>query len=373
MKPPFGWIGQRDESGLQRIALLPLVPLSWLYGVGARLHRAWYRRATRRVTLPIPVISVGNLVVGGSGKTPTAAWLARSLRDRGYRVAVASRGYAGRRGRGEGVVVVSDGRHVRSRAEIAGDEPMLLAGLLPGVPVLVGADRVAVGRRACSAFGAEILVLDDGFHHHPLARDIDVVTIDAQFGFGNAKVLPRGPLREPLCALRHADALVVIDGPLRPADLETIRALHPHVRRFSASKRPRSLRPLRGGPGDRPDVLDGRDVGMIAALAQPDSLRRTLERLGARVVAARTFRDHHRYRERDFRGLAADAPIWVTTEKDAVKMPPEWAAGVDVRVLSIDLEMSASESPIDEWIEALRERLEANASGPVPRAVERAV
>lgn len=353
------WVQQREESLLRRAALLPLVAPAWIYAAGARLHRAWYRPGSpRKIALPIQVLSVGNLVVGGTGKTPTAAWLANSLRRRGHKVAVASRGYAGRR-RGparDPVVSVSDGSYVLSRAEVAGDEPMVLAGLVPGVPVLVGPDRVAVGRRACSAFGAGVLILDDGFHHHRLHRDIDIVMVDAHFGFGNRKVLPRGPLREPLSALRFADVIGVIDGPLSAlpeADLETLQSLNPDLRYFTANKKPRGLRPLDGGIWESPETLSGADVGLIAGLARPDSLRRTLEHLGANVVAERTFRDHHRYRSSDLQRLPMDVPIWITTEKDAVKITPAWVADVDVRVLSIELEVSDAEMLLDWLVERL--------------------
>ncbi len=353
--PP--WVQQREESLLWRCLLLPLAPPAWIYGAGARLHRAWYRAGRKRV-LPIPVVSVGNLVVGGTGKTPTAAWLANSLRDRGYAVVIASRGYAGGSATraGDPIVPVSDGSFVLSRAELAGDEPMILSGMVPGVPVLIGADRVAVGLRACSAFGAEVLVLDDGFHHHPLHRDVDIVMIDAEFGFGNRKVLPRGPLREPLSALRFADVIGVVDGEpsaLPPADRETLQSLDAETQYFTAYKKPRGLRSLEGGVAEPPESLAGTEVGLIAGLARPDSLRRTLERLGARVVAERTFGDHHRYRSSDLRELPTDVSVWVTTEKDAVKITPSWVAGIDVRVLSIELEVADSEKLLDGLIDRL--------------------
>lgn len=354
--PP--WVQQREESWPWRVALCPLAAPAWVYGVGARLHRAWFRPASgRSKTLPIPVLSVGNLTVGGTGKTPTTAWLANALRRRGHRVAIASRGYSAgtRRRRGE-VVVVSDGRHVLSRAEVAGDEPMILAGMVPGVPVLVGGDRVAVGLRACSAFDAEVLILDDGFHHHPLHRDVDVVMLDGEFGFGNRKVLPRGPLREPLSALRYANLIGIVDGDLSTlpaADRRTLEALGSGVQHFTATRKPRALRPLAAAVSETPAVLAGVEVGLIAALARPASLRRTLERLGANVVAERTFRDHHRYRSRDLHGLPREVSLWITTEKDAVKITPEWAGGVDIRVLTIELEVEGAAQLLDGLVERL--------------------
>jgi len=346
----IGWLEQRDESGLRKLSLTPLVPVAWLYGAGARLHRALYeRRALAPRRIAGYVVSVGNLVVGGTAKTPLAAWLANALHRRGRKVVLASRGY-GRSGR-ESVGVVSDGQYVRGRVETAGDEPMLLAARTPGVPVLVGRDRGIVGLRALSAFGAEILVLDDGFQHHRLHRDVDLLTFDGRLGLGNRHILPRGPLREPLSALRHADAIGVVDGPLPASDEELLARAAPEAYRFGARRHPSTLRPLQGGAGTSPELLDGAEVGLLAALAQPRGFRRTLEALGAEVVAERTFRDHHRYRAADLRGLADEAPLWVTTEKDAMKIVPGWVGAADVRVLAIDLEIERSEMLVD-WIQS---------------------
>lgn len=344
------WLERREESTLQKLALSPLLPLGWIYGAGARLHRTLYDRAVlERRRLPAHVVSVGNLVVGGTAKTPLAAWLAVGLHRRGRKVVLASRGYRG--ASNEPVQVVSDGRFVRGRAEDSGDEPMLLAAHAPGVPVLVGRDRGVVGLRATSAFGADVLVLDDGFHHHRLHRDVDILTFDARLGLGNRQVLPRGPLREPLGALRHADAVVSVDGELPAADDALVRRLAPAARRIQARRLPSGVRPLAGGAKATSSSLRGVEVGMLAGLAQPRSFRRTLESLGARVVAERTFRDHHAYRRRDLAGLAEITPIWLTTEKDAVKIPPTWVGDADVRVLSIELEVEEAGGVLD-WLES---------------------
>jgi tetraacyldisaccharide 4'-kinase len=228
---------------------------------------------------------------------------------------------------------------------------MLLAAHAPGVPVLVSRDRVQAGLRALAVFNATVLVLDDGFHHHPLQRDVDLITIDGRFGFGNRKVLPRGPLREPLRALRYADAIAIIDGPLDPEDAATIQQFAPDAIRFSAYRRPKCVRPLRGGQGQSPEVLNGAAVGLIAGLAQPSSLRNTLLQLGARIVAERIFPDHHRYRQRDLAHLVREAPLWITTAKDALKITPEWTGRADVRVLEIDLDVVQPDTWVD-WLES---------------------
>jgi tetraacyldisaccharide 4'-kinase len=211
------------------------------------------------------------------------------------------------------------------------------------VPVLAGRDLALVGWRALSVFGAEVLVLDDGFQQHGLRRDVDVVTFDGGLGFGSGQVLPRGPLREPATALAAAQLVGVVDGPLPAADAARIGRLSPASTRFEARRVPRDLRSLDGGQALSPAVLNGVEVGMLAGLANPRAFQRTLEALGAKVVAERLFRDHHRYRRRDLRGLAKQAALWITTEKDAVKLLPFWAGGVDLRVLRIGIEVSEPE------------------------------
>jgi tetraacyldisaccharide 4'-kinase len=343
------WLEERGESALAAVARFPLDLVAWPYGLAASLHRAVYRSGLRRrVRIPGHVVSVGNLVVGGTAKTPLAAWIATRLQRRGRVVALVSRGYGGRGG--EPVEVVSDGRRVLGRASVVGDEALLLAAQAPGVPVLVGRDRARVGLRALAAYGADVLVLDDGFQHHRLHRDVDLVSFDAGLGFGNRRILPRGPLREPLHALRHAHAIGVVDGPLAADDAALIERIAPVAFRFQARRRPTGLRPLAGGSVAAPVSLAGAEVGMLAAIARPAAFRATLEALGMRVVAERTFRDHRRYRPGDLRGLAAQSPLWVTTEKDAVKLVPAWTGRADVRVLAIAMEVEEPERLLD-WIE----------------------
>jgi tetraacyldisaccharide 4'-kinase len=350
------WLTSREhESAALRAWLLPLYLLSLGYGLAARSHRALYegRWLTRR-RLSCRVVSVGSLVVGGGGKTPFAAWLASRLRERGNRVVLATRGY-GRRNR-EAVHALSDGRYLRGDVTGMGDEPLILAAHAARVPVLVGRDRGLVGLRAISTFGAEILVLDDGFQHHRLARDLDILTLDGGFGLGNRRLLPRGPLREPISALARAHAIGVLDGPLPREDSDVLdaRAIRPY--RFRILRHPSRLRSIDRDMGkdatrdESPGALAGVRIGMLAAIGQPDAFQRTLEALGATVIARRIFRDHHRYRARDLRDLERDAALWVTSEKDAVKILPAWARRVDLRVLTIELQVDDGDAFVD-WVE----------------------
>ena len=346
------WLDEGEESLWRAAARLTLAPASWLFGAGALLHRALYAHgALRSRALPIRVVSVGSLARGSAGVTLTAAWIANALHRRGHRVALAARGVGGARRARAAVLVVSDGRYVKSRFEVAGASAMILAAHSPGIPVLVGYDRFHVGVRAAAAFGTEILVLDDGFQCHPLERDVDVVAIDGLSGFGNRGLLPCGPLREPVRALRRTDAVGVIDSPLNGKDAEVLQRFASGAFRFSAHRKPVAVRPLRGGAADPPEVLEGAAVGLISEIARPTSLRNTVEQLGAKVITERSFRDHHRYGPRDVRYLYRNAPLWITTEKDAIRINPDWIGRADVRVLSIKLEV-AQEGPLLDWLEA---------------------
>jgi tetraacyldisaccharide 4'-kinase len=312
------WLFARDETAWRRALLAPLVPLAGLYRAGARLHRAAYDFGLReRVRLPAQVISVGNLAVGGSGKTPVCAWLARELAARGHKAAVLSRGVGGRRLRQTNVV--SDGERCLAGPGDVGDEPVWIARRAPGVRVLAGANRAALGMRAV-ALGADVLILDDGFQHHRVSRDVDLVCIDAASGLGNRYVLPRGPLREPPARLARADALLLTRSVRGQPDPSGLPA---GTRRFRLEIGPRALRDAATGESLPLDTLRGLRCGVVCAIARPDRLIAAALGLGAEPVAVRTFRDHHLYRDAEIRSLDR-ALVWLTTEKDAVKIPASW-------------------------------------------------
>ena len=189
------WEGERTAGASVAVASA-LRLLSLPYGAAVALRNHLYdRELLRTAKLPCPVVSVGNLTVGGTGKTPTVILLAALLKEHGHRPAVLSRGYGGHAK--ASVNVVSDGNRILLGWREAGDEPVLIAGALPGVPVLTGPKRFLTGRAAVERFGADVLILDDAFQHRSLFRDIDIVLIDAARPFGNGFLLPRGPLREP--------------------------------------------------------------------------------------------------------------------------------------------------------------------------------
>jgi tetraacyldisaccharide 4'-kinase len=293
--------------------------ISSVYGQAALWRRWWYaRNPERRRRLGRPVISVGNLRVGGSGKTPAVACIVRMLLDAGERPSVLTRGYA-RRSPSAGTTVVSDGTSILATADAGGDEPLLLARLLPGVPVLVGADRYLSGRLAEERFGVSVHVLDDGFQHHELARDADLLLV-AEEDLVDLP-LPAGRLREPVSAGSAADAVLVPAGYATAA--ERIGRTLGVAAAFRVTRSlgvPRTI----AGQHDTVVVPGGSRVFAVAGIARPERFVVDMISVGWEVVDAITFRDHHQFTNADVRRIAAAAraaraAIVLTTEKDAVR------------------------------------------------------
>ncbi len=346
---------RRDEGLASAALLLPLLALSWVYRAVAGLDRR--RALARRRRARAKVVSVGNLTVGGAGKTPVAIHVARLLQARGERVAVLSRGY-GRKGAAP-VLWVSDGERILEAVEASGDEPQLLARGCPGAAVLVGPDRAALAEEAVERFGATALVLDDGLQHARLARDLDVVVIDASNPFGNGHLLPRGPLREPKAALARAGLVVLTK--VDQASADEVEALSADVASLTQAPQARALYRvadvLDGAGASRGAVwLSGRPVMLVAGLARPQSFRRTLEASGARVVAESLFPDHHFFAAAELASAAraaaaAGAEALAMTEKDAVRLA-SGAAPAPLAVVRVELELRAGAGAIEQALEA---------------------
>jgi tetraacyldisaccharide 4'-kinase len=302
------------------------------FGGLASLRVLAYRRGLLpRARLASPVISVGNLGVGGSGKTPVVARVAEILRDAGQPVAVLSRGYGGRF-RGD-ALVVSDGKAVLAGASEAGDEPVMLARGLPGVVVAVGPRRDVVGRAVEARFGRRVHVLDDGFQHLRLERDLDLVCLDVHDLEDSP--MPAGRLRESPSAIGRAD--VVLLTRLEAASEAEIRGLEARLgpdRTFRVARRVEGWRTLDGKPATPP----ARPF-LLAAIARPERFEWDVAGDGVAVVGRRFFRDHHRFGAEDLAGVeaqarAAEADAVVTTAKDAVRLEGS-TLGLPVLVLAI--------------------------------------
>jgi len=304
-----------------------LLQTSWIY-LGIVKLRRWLcsKGVPRTKHLPCKVISVGNVVVGGSGKTPAAIAIARMLKEHGgLNVVVLSRGY---RSKVRGPAVASDGEHILLNPAEAGDEPYLLARSLPGIPVLIGRDRVQTGLIAIRKWDSQVIILDDGFQYLRLARDIDIITMDATRPFGFDHVLPRGYLREPLSALNHAD-LILLTRVDQCEGLDFVRdrlaRIAPSVPIFESVHEPRSLRSLDTHQEMGLNAIRDRDVLAVCGIANPLSFVRTLQSLGPAKVTLLSFPDHHKYPPSSIekikrRAVELDVDIIVTTEKDAPKL-----------------------------------------------------
>ena len=346
-------------------------------------NTAYDRHWARQVRLPCPVVSVGNLTVGGTGKTACVELITRKLTALGKRVAILSRGYGGLRGeywlRSSGQGLEVNGRVLDSDASTRpsgslgtppsslpmglrdlADEPQMLASHLEGVPILVGARRDRSGHRAVTEFGAEALILDDGFQHRRVMRDCDIVLVHARMPLGGWALLPRGPMREPMAALRRAHVVMVTKADEAfetvGALTERLHAFNPDAALVTAMHEPVRVTDGISGQSHGPKRLEGARVGLVSSIGDPEGFEATVQRLHAGVAWHRMFPDHHRYRPEDWDDICAQvrqhAPeAIVTTEKDRVRLrplvagrPPEvpvWILGVAMRLVSGEEEFDA--------------------------------
>lgn len=312
-----------------RAIVAALTPLSWLYVVGLEAYLLPYRIGwRRRHRLPCPVVSVGNLSSGGTGKTGLALTLVRALRSAGVDVCVLSRGYKGAHEGGVGVV--SDREHVLLSPAEAGDEAFLLARALPGTPVVVGRDRRQTGDQAWERFRPQIVVLDDGMQYYQLHRDREITLLDANLPFGNGRTLPAGILREPPAHLRRSDWVVLSgmeteNGSPNREVTERVKRNLGHSRILRGCYRGVGLRDMVGDERFELAMLAGRRVATICALGNPAQFERQVAHAGADVVHAVRYPDHYAPSEGEIREaldacMAAGAEAAIVSEKDAVKL-----------------------------------------------------
>jgi tetraacyldisaccharide 4'-kinase len=365
-RAPELWLQEAWHGRASPLARGGLSAAAAAYGVVLAARSAAYRiglLSTRG--LPVPVISVGNVTVGGSGKTPLVEVIVRALAEMGVRPAVISRGY-GRRSRG--VRIVADGGGIRLGARDGGDEPVLLAERLPGVPVVVGERRYEAGAVAVGTCGARALVLDDGFQHRALRKDFEVVVISGYDPWGNGRLFPRGSLREPLSALKRARMVVVTNAPTPGATSDITRALWrtgSAATVLSGVYQPISLRRGDDGHADVPLALAGRRVLALAGLASPRGFVATAGQLGAEITGLAEFPDHHWYTAGDIarvaaRARATGAEAVLTTEKDWIRLREIPRGDVPYWVLSVRLEMGTDRGVL---VEALGETLRRATMG----------
>lgn len=331
----------RDED-IGPVSHLLLHTLSLFYGAAVRVRLLLYAmRILWKKRLPCAVVSVGNITVGGTGKTPITMYLAGYFKKAGKRVVILSRGY---KGSARGATVVSDGHNILVSPAEAGDEPYLIAERVKGVPIIVSPDRVKGGRLAVERFSPEIIILDDGYQHIRLGRDVNILLVDSIEGFGNGFLLPRGILREHLSAVRRADAAMVKGGNLRRQDKELLRGYDIPV--LSFEYRPTAVMDTRSGEGLALDLLKDRTVLAVAGVANPNPFFKSIERLGASTTKTLAYPDHHDYTASDVDDIAAEAggaDVVITTEKDAVKLRALVPETLHLYALRIEVEIKNTE------------------------------
>jgi tetraacyldisaccharide 4''-kinase len=340
-----------------------LYTLSKVFQVAVKTRRFLYNvRILRDSTLGVQVIAIGNLTVGGTGKTPVVEKFARELRDQGRNVAILSRGYRSRpkpiherllnklllREDTTPPRVVSDGKSLLLDSETAGDEPYMLASNLKDVVVLVDKDRVKAGRYAIEKFGCDTLLLDDGFQYWKLrGRRQDIVLIDCQQPFGNERLLPRGTLREPPSHLARASTIFITKSDGKTEELRRrIAELNPDAGVIECVHHPLYLEDVFTGKQEDIHFIKGRKVASLSGIAQPESFEQSLVKLGAELVYSKRFADHHRFSQQEIlnainRSKKRQAELIITTQKDAVRFPkidrrdlPFFFMRVEIKIVS---------------------------------------
>ena len=322
---------------------LAAVPLSFLFSSVVRVRNFLYEKGIlRSVQLPLHIISVGNLTVGGTGKTPFVLWLARLLHAQRYRVTILSRGY---KGQNKGVTTVGTDGRAQATPEEVGDEAVMLARTFSGV-VLAGRDRVRAARLAQETYGIEVLILDDGFQHRRLGRGLDILLLDAQQRETAEWLLPAGPFREPSTSIHRADLVVVTKGETVQAQQDYAASLHIREKPlFFANSRPAALiHSIRGEWQELPlFLLAHKNVMTVSGVAAPDLFHRFVREVDAEIIDMMVFPDHHVYTERDWQTIVSASracDFVVTTEKDLVKLEKFPFATDKLVALRIDMEVN---------------------------------
>jgi tetraacyldisaccharide 4'-kinase len=337
------WFGKLRWT--QRAMVAGLLPASVLYRAGQKLRNTFWHFAKKRV--PIRTISIGNLTVGGNGKTPFTLFLAARLQAHGLTVGIVSRGFA--RTRKDRAAIVSDGTAIKLRPEEAGDEPLMMAKSFRG-PIVVARRRIDGIRLLTEIAHPDMIVLDDAFQHRALARDVDLVLINRERGFGNGHLIPAGPMREPLGAIRRADAAIIISSgiPDRPSainahQLKTISK----ISTLRATLRPKALiHYAQGNWSEEPIAMAGRRVLAVSGLADPSGFYAMLHEIESDLVGVLEYPDHHAYNSADWQTIvkaAANADIVMTTEKDLVKLGKFPFARDSLYALRLEVVMSAED------------------------------
>lgn len=336
--------GKNDTPWMQCLKPI-LYLLSLIYGAIVKMRIFLYRYGFLHTkSLPCKVVSLGNITIGGTGKTPMAIWLAEFLTSKDIKVAILSRGYRGTAS--HTVNTVSNGHDVFSRPHDVGDEPILMARRLKGVPVLAGQNRFKAGQQAISHFGAKVLILDDGFQHMALKRDMDFVLLDAANPMGNGYLLPRGPLREPASHLKRVHAFILTRCD-QARNIEkttsTLANTFPKIPIFKSVHRPYKLCTLGEDTLIDAGVLSGKRILAFSGIANAHAFMTMLKSIGLNVVQFKEYPDHHNYLRKELQHIQSEAlalgvEAIITTEKDVVRIEDRWPNKLPLSFLAINME-----------------------------------
>ena len=356
----------------KRAALLCgfLKALSWLFYILVQLRLCLFNhRIIRASTLGCQVISVGNVTVGGTGKTPIVETFARALTEKGRKVAILSRGYKSRKTPlWEKILkkeerlprVVSDGKRLLLNSDLAGDEPFMLASNLPEVSVVVDRDRVKAGKYAVRKLGCDTLVLDDGFQYLKIHQRTDIVLVDYTNPFGYGNVLPRGLLREPMRNLKRAGFIFITKCPPEGApELKAkLRELNAQAEISECRHTSKYLKNLYTREQLDLDAIQGKKVATISGIAVPEGFEEGVRKLGGEIVHTARYADHHRYTQQEIietinRATKAGAELIVTTEKDAVRFPRIDRCDLPILYLRVEIEMLSGSEAFNDWIDRI--------------------
>jgi len=344
---------------------------SFLYGLAIQLRLVAYTVGflkTKR--LPAHVVCIGNITTGGTGKTPFVAMLAKWAETNGFKVAILSRGYKGKRSNDS--LVVSNGKQVLASVDDAGDEPVMLATTLSSVPVLISKKRYKIGSLALKLFNSELLLLDDGYQHISLHRDVNILLVDAKRRFGNRSLLPLGPLREPIEQIKRADIIVIT----RCTDTHSGGKLVDYFQKnfpvksiFRSRHFPNQVIFPLAGNTHPPDILKGKNVVVFAGIAHPDDFLETVKSCGANIVHFKAFSDHHFFNNDEIEKLVSckrrsNADFLLTTEKDWIRIDGKIGPDVDIAILTIKIGLLSGANTFFESIKhgIIRSNVEKNES-----------
>jgi len=359
MRKMIDWQRIWDDDGItgcySPVKIIAYV-LSFFYRLIINFRNSLYdHKILKEVTLPCPVISVGNITVGGTGKTPCVIMLAQMLQENGFKPAILSRGYGGKNI--NPVNIVSDGNKILLDSETAGDEPFLIAQVLKGIPVITGAKRIVTGKTAINQFGANVLICDDAMQHRQIFRDINLVLLDNEYLRGNDHILPRGRLREPINGLGRASAFVfthtneaqqtnnTIEKLVQTENIPIFRSIHKSkdiVKGDYSAQWPIS-------------ILAGKKVCVFCGIAKPDSFKKNLLAAGAQVLSFDIFPDHHRYNKNELekiktRFIDCRADFLISTQKDGMRIQEFSEFLKIIYMLRIELEIIPSGESFKEFI-----------------------